>query len=125
MRPFAMVILHELGSERFKEPSPKRISFDKHSSFAERTQRSANAFRFGLRAGSFTGLMPTCVPQKVHTALTQRLSPANTHGGVRRERQRVELRGLLEYDVDMRSQAVGDAMARGFQVQDSCVASSG
>ena len=28
------------------------ISFDKHSSFTDFTQRSANAFKFGLRAGS-------------------------------------------------------------------------
>ena len=27
------------------------MSFDKHSCFTERTQRSANAFGFGLRAG--------------------------------------------------------------------------
>src|SRR5713101_8491859 len=29
-----------------------RINFDRHSSLAERTQRSAKAFRFGLLAGS-------------------------------------------------------------------------
>ena len=63
--------------------------------------------------------------RKVHTALTQRLSRVNTHDGARRERHRVELHGLLEYDVDMRSQAVADVMPRGFQVQDSCVAPSG
>src|SRR5215470_2285665 len=34
---------------------PKKIKCDRHSSFTERTQRSANAFRFGLRAGNFSG----------------------------------------------------------------------
>jgi len=43
------------------EPSPNRISLDRHSSLIDRTQRSAKAFRFGLRAGSrrhFTPLLP-------------------------------------------------------------------
>jgi hypothetical protein len=31
---------------------------ERHSSFTERTQRSANAFRFGLRDGSFRGFTP-------------------------------------------------------------------
>src|SRR5215472_8158340 len=37
-------------------PLRKKINRDTHSSFTERTQRSANAFRFGLRAGNFWGL---------------------------------------------------------------------
>jgi hypothetical protein len=37
---------------RRSEASPKRINFDKHSFLIERTQRSANAFKFGLRGGS-------------------------------------------------------------------------
>src|SRR5215472_16510738 len=41
---------------RRNDSSPKKINRDRHSSFTERTQRSANAFRFGLRAGNFRGL---------------------------------------------------------------------
>ena len=37
---------------RRSEPSPNRMNLERHSSFTERTQRSANAFRFGLLAGS-------------------------------------------------------------------------
>ena len=32
--------------------SPNRINFDKQSSLTDFTQRSENAFKFGLRAGS-------------------------------------------------------------------------
>ena len=32
--------------------SPNRISFERHSSFTDRTQRSACGFRLGLRGGS-------------------------------------------------------------------------
>jgi hypothetical protein len=52
---FAVVVLDVLGQGRRNEFSPKRIARDKHSSFTDRTQRSANAFRFGLRAGNFSG----------------------------------------------------------------------
>ncbi len=34
----------------------RKRSTGRHSSFTERTQRSANAFRFGLRVGNFRGL---------------------------------------------------------------------
>jgi len=34
------------------EPSPNRISLERHSCLTDRTQRSVNAFRFGLRGGS-------------------------------------------------------------------------
>src|SRR6266511_4407238 len=40
------------------EPSLTKISFDKHSSLTDRTQRSAYAFRFGLLGGKARGLMP-------------------------------------------------------------------
>jgi hypothetical protein len=40
------------------EDSPNRINFDKHSSFTDRTHLSANAFRFGLLAGNFSGFTP-------------------------------------------------------------------
>ena len=44
---------------RFVAPgSPTRIRFARHSSFTDRTQRSAYAFRFGLRGGNRTGLTP-------------------------------------------------------------------
>src|SRR5262249_35540014 len=42
-------------SARRSEHSPKRITLDKHSSFTDRTQRSAKAFKFGQRAGSASG----------------------------------------------------------------------
>ena len=35
------------------------MSLDRHSSFTDFTQRSANEFRFGLLAGSLTVLTPT------------------------------------------------------------------
>jgi hypothetical protein len=38
-----------------------RISLDNHSSLTERTHRSADAFRFGLRAGSFRDLTPAAI----------------------------------------------------------------
>ena len=34
------------------------MSFDRHSCFTERTHLSAKAFRFGLRAGNWIGLIP-------------------------------------------------------------------
>src|SRR5688572_33237250 len=46
---------------RCRARSPNRISFDKHSSFTDRTQRSANAFKFGLRGGRVMHLMPAVV----------------------------------------------------------------
>jgi hypothetical protein len=73
-------------------------------------------------SGAQRSLQKNSVPQKVHTVLTQRLSRANNHSGVRRERQLVEPRGPQEYGGEERSPAVADAMPRGFQVQDSCVA---
>src|SRR5215472_13762458 len=42
----------KLVSARRNEASPNKTSFDKHSLLTERTHRSANAFRFGLRGGS-------------------------------------------------------------------------
>jgi hypothetical protein len=35
---------------RRREASPKRISLERHSVLTDRTQRSAKAFKFGLRA---------------------------------------------------------------------------
>jgi hypothetical protein len=43
---------------RCSEASPNRMSLERHSSFTERTQRSANAFKFGLRAGSVRHCVP-------------------------------------------------------------------
>jgi hypothetical protein len=43
MIPFGAKMLHERCQSVHQEPSPKRINFDKHSSFAERTHRSAKA----------------------------------------------------------------------------------
>src|SRR5579859_2086516 len=40
------------------EPSPNRIIRSKHDSLMVRTKRSAWAFRFGERGGSFTGCTP-------------------------------------------------------------------
>jgi hypothetical protein len=42
------IVLH------LSERSPKGMIFDKHSSLTDRTQRSAWAFKFGLRAGKRT-----------------------------------------------------------------------
>ena len=39
-------------SARRNDDSPNKISFDKHSAFTDRTQRSACEFKLGLRAGS-------------------------------------------------------------------------
>jgi hypothetical protein len=39
------------GLPRRSERSPNRISRDRHSSFTDLTQRSANEFKFGLLAG--------------------------------------------------------------------------
>jgi hypothetical protein len=65
--PFPLVIsLAEINapgigfSALLKDASPNRISLDRHSSLADRTQRSANAFRFGLRAGRRKTLRTSC-----------------------------------------------------------------
>ena len=41
-----------------KASSPKKIIRSKHSSLIDLTNRSAKAFRFGERGGSFTDLTP-------------------------------------------------------------------
>src|ERR1035441_9689752 len=43
---------------RRKEAFPKRMSLDRHSCRTEPTQRSAKAFKFGLRGGRANGCMP-------------------------------------------------------------------
>ena len=43
---------------RRNEASPKRMSLDRHSCRREHTQRSAKAFRFGLRGGRANGRIP-------------------------------------------------------------------
>lgn len=49
------VIVREKFSEQFAQMfSPNGTTFDRHSSRTERTNRSAYAFRFGLRAGNRT-----------------------------------------------------------------------
>jgi hypothetical protein len=45
---------YSLSASR-KERSPMRSTFDRHSSFTDLTQRSEQAFRFGLRTGSASG----------------------------------------------------------------------
>jgi len=45
-------------SARRSDASPKRITRSKHSSFIERTNRSANALQFGARTGQRTGFTP-------------------------------------------------------------------
>ena len=44
---------------RFSEPSPNKMSLEMHPTLTDRTHRSANAFRFGLRAGSLRHLTPS------------------------------------------------------------------
>src|SRR5215471_18659808 len=39
-------------SALLNEASPNKIRWDRHSSLTDRTQRSAKAFKFGLRGGS-------------------------------------------------------------------------
>src|SRR5215471_13561129 len=60
---------------RRNECSPKTINRDRHSSFAERTQRSANAFRFGLRAGNFRGLT---LPARITSRNTRQNLPSRS-----------------------------------------------
>ena len=49
--------MYSVNAER-NEASPKRMSLDKHSCRTELTQRSAKAFRFGLRGGRANGRTP-------------------------------------------------------------------
>ena len=55
---FGVIALDELVQRTSQEASPNKISFDRHSCFTERTHLSAKAFRFGLRAGNWIGLIP-------------------------------------------------------------------
>jgi hypothetical protein len=55
MVPFAVKYAMYSVKTRLSDVSPNSTSFDKHSSFTERTHRSANAFRFGELAGSRNG----------------------------------------------------------------------
>jgi hypothetical protein len=50
----AFAVIMSLNSARVRNsgPSPNRINLDRHSSLADRTKRSAKAFRFVLPAGS-------------------------------------------------------------------------
>jgi hypothetical protein len=52
MIPFSVEMVDILRQGATQRMSPKKINRDRHSSFTERTQRSPNAFRFGLRAGN-------------------------------------------------------------------------
>jgi hypothetical protein len=52
MIPLGVIVCNIFLHRSCKERSPKGMSFDKHSSFADLTQRSEYAFKFGLRAGS-------------------------------------------------------------------------
>jgi hypothetical protein len=45
------------------ERSPNRIRWDKHSCLTDRTQRSATAFKFGLRGGSRRHFTPAAASQ--------------------------------------------------------------
>ena len=59
---------------RRSDPSPNRISLRRHSSFADRTQRSAKAFKFGLRGGKVRHFAPSDsrIDQKVPQNLVSR-----------------------------------------------------
>src|SRR4051812_29955863 len=46
---------------RRRESSPNRINSARHSSLADRTQRSTNSFRFGNLGGNISGRTPYCV----------------------------------------------------------------
>ncbi len=61
MRPFGVKVRHELCKCALQRAFAEKDQLRQAFLFAERTQRSANAFRFGLRAGSFRGLTPAAV----------------------------------------------------------------
>ena len=52
---FSMIMFDVFAQGPPQRALAKRITFDKHSTFTDRTQRSAYAFKFGLRAGSASG----------------------------------------------------------------------
>ena len=58
MVSFLSIMRTKLGRTRRRLSSPKRIVRDKLSNFTDRTQRSANAFKLGERAGSLMGSTP-------------------------------------------------------------------
>src|SRR5215469_14439723 len=64
---------------RRNEASPNKISFDKHSPFTDRTQRSACEFKLGLRAGSGIGFMPPAVNVARNTEHNFVSRSCNTH----------------------------------------------
>ncbi len=53
MIPLGMQVVN-IGAQR----SPNRITFDRHASLTDLTQRSAQAFRFGRHSGSAGGVDP-------------------------------------------------------------------
>ena len=56
---FLSIMLTKLGQDmRWRLFSPRRIVRDKLPKFTDRTQRSANAFKLGERAGSLMGSTP-------------------------------------------------------------------
>ena len=52
MIPLSMVMRNIFAQRPPQRALTKENEFDKHSSFTDLTQRSAKAFKFGLRAGS-------------------------------------------------------------------------
>jgi hypothetical protein len=58
VRPFFMIMKHEASHGRPEVPFARSTIRSKHSDLADSTNRSANAFRFGLHAGRTTGVTP-------------------------------------------------------------------
>ena len=58
MIPLGVEMLYVFCQRSRSEACPKSTNLERHSSFTERTQRYAKAFKFGLRAGSFRALTP-------------------------------------------------------------------
>ncbi len=55
--------------------SPRGTILFRHSDLIDKTKRSANAFRFGLRAGNLTGLVPLSLSSVFETnSVQQRVS---------------------------------------------------
>jgi hypothetical protein len=51
MGPFRVIVFDELADGTLERLLPKRMRWSRHSSLIDRTNLSANAFKFGLRGG--------------------------------------------------------------------------
>jgi hypothetical protein len=58
VRAFLMIMMDERANGSPEVPSPSGTMRSKHSDLMDKTNRSANAFRLGLRAGRSSGFTP-------------------------------------------------------------------